>query len=132
MTCFRFNAASVLAALVAVLVMAEAPGLDCVADDTKTADVEWPEFRGPGGQGHSPAVGLPVTWSEKDNIAWKVAIPGRGWSSPVIRGEQIWLTTADSDQKTLRALCLDRQSGTIRQNIVISTPIEAGTVHKKN
>lgn len=55
---------------------------------------EWPQFRGPGGQGHSDATGLPLTWSESENIAWKTAIPGEGHSSPVISGDQVWLTTA--------------------------------------
>jgi outer membrane protein assembly factor BamB len=96
------------------------------------ADADWPEFRGPTGQGHSPAVDLPITWSETENIAWKVAIPGRGWSSPVIRGNQIWITTADADGKTLRALCLDRESGAALHDVVISTLTEKGAAHDKN
>ena len=47
-------------------------------------DEDWPQFRGPGGQGHSTEHGLPVEWSETKNIAWKVPVPGRGWSSPVV------------------------------------------------
>src|SRR5215475_1929947 len=43
---------------------------------------DWPEFRGPTGQGHSDERGLPLTWSETRNVRWKTAIPGRGWSSP--------------------------------------------------
>lgn len=58
------------------------------------ADNEWPQFRGPDGQGHASATGLPTTWSEKENIVWKSAVPGEGHSSPVISGDQIWLTTA--------------------------------------
>src|SRR5262249_3084732 len=49
---------------------------------------DWPQFRGPDGQGHSPARGLPLRWSEKENIRWKTPIPGLGWSSPVIAGGQ--------------------------------------------
>ncbi len=93
---------------------------------------DWPEFRGPTGQGHTAAVGLPVTWSETENIAWKVTIPGRGWSSPAIRDNQIWLTTADADGKTLRALCLDRESGAALHDVVISTLTEKGSAHDKN
>ncbi|MCX7826767.1 MAG: PQQ-binding-like beta-propeller repeat protein, partial [Verrucomicrobiae bacterium] len=73
----------------------------------------WPQFRGPDGQGHSNATGLPVTWSEKENIKWKTAIHDRGWSSPVIWGNQIWLTTATEDGKQLFARCVDRESGKI-------------------
>ena len=95
-------------------------------------DVAWPEFRGPGGQGHSPAVGLPITWSENENIAWKASLPGRGWSSPVIRGEQIWLTAADEDGKTLRALRLDRATGAIDRDVVVATLPDKGPAHDKN
>ena len=56
--------------------------------------MEWPEWRGPGGQGHATASGLPTQWSESRNVTWKTPIPGRGWSSPVINGDQVWLTTA--------------------------------------
>ena len=59
------------------------------------AEEEWPEFRGPTGQGHvSSEKSVPVEWSETKNIAWKTPIPGEGHSSPVITGNQIWLTTA--------------------------------------
>src|SRR5436190_21391888 len=106
---------SVVLPLVTVgIVMADSP--KPAQATLETAEIEWPEFRGPTGQGHSTAVGLPTTWSETENIAWKVAIPGRGLSSPVIHRDQIWLTTADSDSKTLRALCLDRHPGSLRHN----------------
>ena len=55
---------------------------------------DWPQFRGPGGQGHSDASGLPLKWSETENVTWKVPIEGCGWSSPVICGNEIWMTTA--------------------------------------
>ena len=93
---------------------------------------EWPEFRGPDGQGHSTAIGLPVVWSETENIAWKVAIPGRGWSSPVIRGDKIWLTTADGEPPTLRVICLDRKSGAELHNVAVATLDGKSTVHRKN
>ena len=55
---------------------------------------EWPAFRGPTGQGHSSEVGLPFEWSESRNVRWKTPVPGRGWSSPVVSGGRVWLTTA--------------------------------------
>ena len=48
---------------------------------------DWPQFRGPGGEGHAAATGLPLRWSETENVAWKVPIEGQGWSSPVVLGE---------------------------------------------
>ena len=64
------------------------------------ADDEWHQFRGPDGQGHSVATGLPIHWSETENIAWKTAIPGEGHSSPVISGDQVWVTTAITHELT--------------------------------
>jgi len=80
---------------------------------------DWPEFRGPTGQGLSEECGLPLTWSETKNVRWKVAIPGRGWSSPAILGDRIWLTTATEEGKSLRAICVDRNTGAITQNVEI-------------
>jgi outer membrane protein assembly factor BamB len=71
----------------------------------------WPQFRGPSGDGHSEAAALPLRWSETEHVAWKTAIHDFGWSSPVIWEKQIWLTTATRDGKNLFAVCLDRESG---------------------
>ncbi|MEZ6139512.1 MAG: PQQ-binding-like beta-propeller repeat protein [Zavarzinella sp.] len=71
----------------------------------------WTTYRGPQENGHTTAKNLPNEWSEQQNIAWKVPIRGRGWSSPVIWGNELWLTTASPDGKELWAICLDRQSG---------------------
>ncbi|MEP7364162.1 MAG: PQQ-binding-like beta-propeller repeat protein [Acidobacteriota bacterium] len=73
----------------------------------------WPQFRGPDGTGHSDARGLPLSWSETRNVVWKTAIHDRGWSSPVIYGKQIWLTSASKDGRELFVLCLDRETGKI-------------------
>ena len=53
-----------------------------------------PQWRGPDGQGHADVKDLPLTWSETEHVAWKRELPGRGWSSPVISGNQVWMTTA--------------------------------------
>lgn len=55
---------------------------------------DWPEFRGPQGNGHAVAKDLPLHWSDKVNVRWRTEIAGRGWSSPVIEGDRIWMTTA--------------------------------------
>src|SRR4029453_1278761 len=53
---------------------------------------EWPQFRGPTGQGHSAEHGLPFEWSETRNVVWKSPIRARGWSSPVITNGGVWVT----------------------------------------
>ena len=77
------------------------------------ARAQWPQFRGPRGDGHSTATGLPLTWNEGENVAWKVAVPGRGYSSPVISEGKIWLTTALEAEGSLRAVAFDLGSGKI-------------------
>ena len=71
----------------------------------------WPRFRGPTGQGVSTETGVPTTWSATENVAWKVAIPGRGWSSPVVWGDRVFVTTAADDGASLHLVCLDRKTG---------------------
>ncbi len=103
---------------------------------------DWPQFRGPGGQGHCKASGLPLKWSETENVTWKVPVEGCGWSSPVICGDQIWMTTAlvtpanpqDAKRKldalgfpvsnaevsarvVLKAVCVDRRSGRLLRSV---------------
>jgi outer membrane protein assembly factor BamB len=79
----------------------------------------WPQFRGPGGAGRSDAYGVPIHWSETANVAWKTTIHDKGWSSPVLWGNQIWLTTAKADGTQMFALCIDRASGKIVRDIKI-------------
>lgn len=75
----------------------------------------WPEFRGPGGDGLAPA-GLPLRWSESENVQWKTEIPHRGWSTPVTMGHQVWLTTATPDGHDFFVICVDADSGSIHFN----------------
>ena len=95
---------------------------------------EWPEFRGPTGQGHSDASGLPIEWSETTNVTWKTAVSGRGWSSPVISGNNIWLTTALTDKggASLRALSFDAETGAPRLNVEVFRLRTAGLQNPKN
>src|SRR4051812_21983502 len=77
---------------------------------------DWPQFRGPDGQGHSSAAHLPSQWSSSRNVAWKTPIPGLGWSSPTLSAGRIYLTTAvsgDGKALSLRALCLQAATGEI-------------------
>jgi len=93
---------------------------------------DWPEFRGPTGQGLSEERGLPLTWSETKNVRWKVAVPGKGWSSPSILGDRIWLTTATEEGKSLRAICVDRNTGAILQNIEVFRLKSSSQINAKN
>ncbi len=83
------------------------------------AHAQWPDWRGPTADGLSDATGLPLVWSESENVAWKTPIHDRGHSSPVVWGDQIWLTTATEDGLTLYAVCVDLQSGAVLHDIVV-------------
>lgn len=117
----------------------------------------WPQFRGPDGQGHAQADRAPVHWSETENIVWKTPIPGRGWSSPVVLGKQIWMTTAIEipvsaeeherikagspvkhlelgiDQSvTFHAICVDRETGTLVHKIKLFEHKRPEPIHALN
>jgi len=77
------------------------------------AGENWPQFRGPGGQGISDAMNLPIKWSETENLKWTTPIHGKAWSSPVIWKDQIWLTTATEDGHELSVLKVDKNTGKI-------------------
>src|ERR1051325_2427946 len=81
---------------------------------------DWPQFRGPDGQGHAEVRTLPTTWSPVNNVVWKTEIRGGGWSSPIIYRDKIYLTTAvekeGSSELSLGVLCLDTHSGKIFWN----------------
>jgi len=108
-----------------------------LASPSLQAADNWPQFRGPTGDGHAVAKNLPVKWSETENIRWKTAIHDKGWSSPVIWGDQIWLTTvkekyaADAPKENpgkkipkpewieMYGVCVDRSSGKIVHDILL-------------
>lgn len=93
----------------------------------------WPEFRGPTGQGLSDEESLPVSWSHQKNVAWKKAIPGKGWSQPVVHDARIYLTTAVPAGRghVLRALSVDAESGRIEWNVEVFRHGRA-RIHGKN
>ncbi len=92
---------------------------------------DWPEFRGPTGQGQSTDTGIPLHWSETENIAWQAPIPGQGWSSPVIGGGEIWLTTAEGNG-SLKVLAIEAASGLTRQAIEVFRHPSLPSIHRKN
>jgi outer membrane protein assembly factor BamB len=92
----------------------------------------WPQFRGPDGQGTSPAKGLPLTWSNTENVAWKVPVPGSGWSSPVIEGDQLWLTYGEGEGRSLHALCLSTSTGKPICDVEVFALPDGFKVHRVN
>jgi len=84
---------------------------------TAPAEEQWWQFRGPQGNGHTQSTGLPLKWDEKKNVVWKTPIHDRGWSSPVIWKNQVWMTTATKDGTRLFAVCVHKDSGKILHDI---------------
>ena len=121
------------------------------------ADVPWPQWRGPDGQGHAPSThDLPVTWSETEHVVWKTLLPGRGWSSPVLDERLVWMTTAVEREATpeekarravepsggqarnvatslsLRALAVERDSGRLVHDVELFVIDEPQPIHALN
>ncbi|HVU89313.1 MAG TPA: PQQ-binding-like beta-propeller repeat protein [Pirellulales bacterium] len=127
---------------------AVAPGAFAIADDN------WPQFRGPGARGVADHPDLPDTWSATENVAWKTAIAGRGWSSPIVWGKRVFLTSVTSaedqaerkrglyfggDQKVAPSVphkwyvyCLDRTDGRLLWERVAHEGVPPQSVHLKN
>jgi len=82
----------------------------------------WTHFRGSGLDGISKEKDIPTIWNDSLNIIWKTGIPGKGWSSPVVYGNQIWLTTATGDGKQMFGLCVDSRTGKKVFNIKLFEP----------
>ena len=117
---------------------------------------DWPQWRGPDGQGHAPGKDLPTAWGEADGVAWRTELPGRGWSSPVISDGRVWMTTAietpASEEETrerlrtntgdqpltllssveLRALCVEAATGKLLHNVLLFTRKDPQWVHQLN
>lgn len=118
------------------------------------ADANWPRFRGADARGVSTNTGLPDTWSPTENVEWKTDIPGRGWSSPVVWGDRVFLTTTvgpgeeEAPQKGLyfggerdapagapyqwKVLCLELSTGKLLWEKTVHEGTPAMPVHKKN
>lgn len=92
----------------------------------------WPEFRGPSGQGIAGDAPVALRWSESQNITWKTALPGRGWSSPVIDGGLLWMTTALEDGRSLRVLAVEPKNGELKLDVEVFRIENPPSVHEKN
>ncbi|MGI8603957.1 MAG: PQQ-binding-like beta-propeller repeat protein [Verrucomicrobiales bacterium] len=79
----------------------------------------WPCFRGPSRQGVSGETHLPLSWDDKTHIKWKTAIPGAGWSSPIIWQDRVFVTAATADGTSCHVLCLDAASGGVLWDVEV-------------
>ena len=105
----------------------------CAGAIARAAD--WPQFRGPTGQGHAPDAAVPLEWSETENVTWKAPVHGRGWSSPVIADGRIWLTTAATDPadgSALRLLAYDIATGANTLDVEVFGSDETYLLNPKN
>jgi outer membrane protein assembly factor BamB len=70
---------------------------------------DWPQWRGPNGNGISGEMGIATKWSQTENVVWKTPLPGQGGATPAIWGERIFVTSADGDDLLL--ICINAQDG---------------------
>ena len=96
------------------------------------AQENWTHLRGCNLDGHSNSKNAPVNWSETSNIAWKTAIRGVAWSSPVIYGDQIWTSSATDDGKEMFAVCTDFNTGKILKEVMLFKPDSVQHIHPTN
>ena len=89
----------------------------------------WNQFRGPNGDGKTTADGIPIEFSETKNVRWKTPIHDKGFSSPVVWDNQIWLTTAREDGSELFAVCVDLDSGDIIHDIKVFDVLKPQVEH---
>ncbi|MCH2183056.1 MAG: PQQ-binding-like beta-propeller repeat protein [Mariniblastus sp.] len=124
-------------------------------EDARLQAQQWTEFRGPGGSGIASAANLPSRWSEDQNVAWKTVVPGRGWSSPVVADDQVWLTSAvetelspaqrEEKMKSARipglmpvqsielfALCFDARTGELQAKLKLGESSDPPLIHSLN
>lgn len=92
----------------------------------------WTHFRGTNLNAVSESTDPPTSWSETSNIRWKTDLEGKGWSSPVVLDNQIWLTAATEDGKKMNGVCLDFNSGEILYNIPLFAPDSVQGKHSIN
>jgi outer membrane protein assembly factor BamB len=96
------------------------------------AERQWPRFRGPTGQGQAAGGDFPLTWSESENIAWKVELPGKGNSSPVVWNDRIFVTSATDDGAERMLLCYARADGRELWKKAAQPPKELEKLYWKN
>src|SRR4051812_24042357 len=116
--------------LLALLLLA----LLLLAAPARAAD--WPQFRGPTGDGHYVGPPIPTEWGPDKNVAWKTPLPGHGWSSPIVWKGRVYLTAAveQGGKHSLRALAVDAAAGKLLwdREVFVENGATAPKLHPKN
>ncbi|NOR75051.1 MAG: PQQ-binding-like beta-propeller repeat protein, partial [Draconibacterium sp.] len=92
----------------------------------------WTHFRGSDMNGHANVEKAPLNWSESENVVWKVAVNGVGYSSPVVFDNQIWLTSATEDGTEFYTYCFDFETGKLLDENIIFKSDEPQHIHSTN
>ncbi|MEM7200300.1 MAG: PQQ-binding-like beta-propeller repeat protein [Planctomycetota bacterium] len=100
--------------------------------DAQSASLAWPDYRGPGQEGHAAAAKVPLRWSETDNVRWKTAIPGQGWSTPAIANGRVWLTSATDNGQRLFVVAINADSGQLELERTLFEVDEPAPKHSLN
>ena len=92
---------------------------------------DWPQWRGPRGDGRSAEAAFPTTWSKTENVVWRTPLPGAGHASPIVCGGKVFTVAANAETQERVLLCLDRATGKLLwQQTVLKAPMER--VHTEN
>ncbi len=89
----------------------------------------WTHFRGSKLNGISEETHAPIHWNDSTNIRWKTDLKGKGWSSPVVFGDQVWLTTATDDGKKMNGICMDFKTGKVIYELLLFSPDSVQSKH---
>ncbi|WP_340110876.1 PQQ-binding-like beta-propeller repeat protein [Maribellus mangrovi] len=92
----------------------------------------WTHFRGSNMDGHAEVEKAPLTWSETENVVWKVPVKGLGWSSPVAFNDQVWLTSAEEDGTKFYTFCFDLETGRLLDEKTVFVSEEPQRIHSTN
>jgi outer membrane protein assembly factor BamB len=106
--------------------------LSIIGSTLLAAHANWPQFLGPDGTGIATTGKPPLKWSETENVKWKTPVHGKAWSSPVVWGDQIWVTTATEDGRELSVLQLDKHTGKIVRDQKLFDIADPQFCHKFN
>jgi outer membrane protein assembly factor BamB len=96
------------------------------------AAADWTQFRGSGGDGLALDAHPPTQWSATEHVTWHTPVPGKAWSSPVVGGGRVWVTSATEDATSLSVLALDAATGKVKVNRQLFTVAKPQFIHKFN
>ena len=105
--------------------------LFCLAACDSVQAENWMRFRGPTGQGLSNETNLPVTWSATESVKWKTSLPGKGWSSPIVYEDLIFLTASTEEGVSCQVICLNRKDGSVNWTTEVHRQ-KPGPMRKQN